>query len=281
MISIIVCSIKPGQCRQMLDTVQATIDIAFETIVFDNREKNWGLCKVYNYCAEQAKYPYLCFVHEDISIKTAGWGQRMIDFAGQTPDCGAIGIAGGRQVTRNFKGWANGRYHYFERDRKTKEFVFYEKNPEKEQFSRVLTLDGVFLFVQKKIWKEVPFDEKNFPAFHLYDADFTFSVAQHYKNYACLTEDIYHFSGGNVNRTYCDGLYAFQKKWKKRLPQYLDRKNLLQRIKSEYGNAWVVYQLYKKHAIPFKQRISRLREINSAWFVIGFVLYAGIKRSTD
>ena len=105
MISIIICSINPERCEKLLKNISETIGIDYETIVFDNRKEDWGICRVYNYCAEKAKYPFLCFAHEDILIGTKNWGKTIIDFIAKTPDCGVVGFAGGLQVQKNFSSW--------------------------------------------------------------------------------------------------------------------------------------------------------------------------------
>jgi len=45
-ISIITCSMKPELCSRMLESVKKTIGINFETVIFDNREKGYGICQV-------------------------------------------------------------------------------------------------------------------------------------------------------------------------------------------------------------------------------------------
>jgi len=115
-ISVIACSIKPELCSQMLESVKKTIGISFETIVFDNREKKLSICQVYNYCAKKAKFPYLCFIHEDVMMLTSNWGMNMVAFSEKTPNCGVIGFAGGAVAMKNFWGWdfQKGRYRYYD-----------------------------------------------------------------------------------------------------------------------------------------------------------------------
>jgi glycosyltransferase involved in cell wall biosynthesis len=93
----------------MLDSVSQTIGVEYENIVFDNRQKNFGLCAAYNKAAEKANGDYLCFVHEDIVIKTNGWGKELIEFAEHNNDCGVIGISGSKYANRNFVGLVHTR----------------------------------------------------------------------------------------------------------------------------------------------------------------------------
>lgn len=83
--------------------------------------------------------------------------------------------------------------------------------------------------MRKEIWKEIKYDEINFQRFHFYDADFTFSAAQRYKNFVYLNGDVYHYSAGKVNKDFCGSMLAFQKKWKYRLPCTLYKENRLKK----------------------------------------------------
>ncbi|WP_162510966.1 glycosyltransferase [Treponema endosymbiont of Eucomonympha sp.] len=107
-ISVITCSINQKQCEQMHNSIKDTIGLPFEFISFDNREKHWGICKVYNHCAQEVKYPYLCFIHEDVIMGGSDWGKIIVEFIENTPNCGVIGFAGGLDAPKNFLRWWDG-----------------------------------------------------------------------------------------------------------------------------------------------------------------------------
>jgi len=227
-ISVIVCSIDQVRCEALKNCIADTIGVEFEVIAFDNRHENWGICKVYNYCAKKAIYPYLCFIHEDVAVTTKDWGATLIKFAESTPNCGVIGIAGGTVAYKNFILWADGlndkdvRYHFWDpcRDGTMKDgaLVFRSYNPDNTDFAEVVTLDGCFLFTAQNIYAEKHFDEKTFPGFHFYDADFTLRIAQIKRNYVCYKIDVHHFSNGSYNADYYKSVQKFQIKWKNVLP---------------------------------------------------------------
>lgn len=79
-LTIIICSINPERCKITIENITETVGVEHQIEVFDNREHNWGICKVYNHCAEKANSPYLCFMHEDFFIETKNWGKDIIDF---------------------------------------------------------------------------------------------------------------------------------------------------------------------------------------------------------
>jgi len=278
MISVITCSIKPEICKRMLDSVSQTIGVEHETIVFDNRETKYGLCKAYNEAAKNAKGDYLCFAHEDIVIKTKGWGEKLTEFAEQSDKCGIIGVAGGRCAKRNFidyggpdrliKIYDPGNFGN-NLDPETNLFYHYS-NPNNELFSKVVCLDGVFLFVKKSIWKNNKFDEETFKGFHFYDADFSFSISQKYQNYIYFGMDIYHFSSGNVEKTFCENMYLFQKKWKDRLPYCLPGYKIS--FMEELRRASQSFFLYRKNGFSKTESFRRIYEINDILFFI-FLLF--------
>ena len=274
MISIITCSIKPDVCKRMLDSVSKTVGAEYETVVFDNREKQYGICKVYNEAAKNAKGDYLCFVHEDIEIKTNGWGKTLIEFVNKTENCGIIGLAGGHYAPRNFISWcpdvkAISMKIYDPLLSGNQELIFKYYNPTNEVFSKAICLDGVFLFAKKELWQENNFDERIFKGFHFYDADFSFAIAQKYQNYVYLGMDVYHFSEGNMDSTYCENMYLFQKKWKNKLPYCLPGYKIS--FWDELRKANDVFLLNRKNGLPKIETYKRIYKINAILFLILFL----------
>ena len=159
----------------MLQGISKSVGVPFEAIVFDNREKKWGICKVYNYCARQAVYPYLCFVHEDIFLPTPDWGKSIINFIEHTPDCGVVGFAGSAVAGKNFWMWGShgsGRFRYYQAQFSTTrslhdvtDSTLYYNNPHDECFFRVITLDGFFYSLHGAFGKKRPLTTKLFRAF--------------------------------------------------------------------------------------------------------------------
>lgn len=151
---------------------------------------------------EPVRFPL--FLHEDVQFDTIGWGEKIVRKLSE-PDCGTIGFAGSKLRTEGFYGiglategtWRsnyiqhlNGRW-----------YVGTFENPDCSEFSPVVVLDGMCLFVSRKVWSEIRFDEQKFPGFHLYDLDFSTAVfAAGYVNYVCHTAIVEHFSEGFYRR---------------------------------------------------------------------------------
>lgn len=221
MYTIIVSSVNPTQNALFKTNVSQTIATPYELIVHDNRETKWGLCKLYNHYARQSKYDLLCFFHEDILFLTKGWGLTLAEFFRKTPDAGVVGFAGATLKTKTVSGWDSHRItarmnvtHRINENKVRKRVV----NPNNESFAQVLTVDGLAMITPKHVWEKYPFDEQTFTGFHLYDLDFSFQIAQEYKNYVCLSIDIEHLSRGAFAKEWCQAASLFHEKWKDQLP---------------------------------------------------------------
>jgi len=279
MISVITCSIKPESCKRMLKSIEETIGVEYESIVIDNREKNEGICKVYNDGAMQANGDYLLFIHEDVEIKSNNWGSELIKFAEFNANCGVIGVAGGKSIGKNFSIWDNAGEKFInlydlvgtDKDECDENDLIYSySNPNNEEFAQVVCLDGVFLFTQKHIWEVNRFDEKNFKSFHFYDADFTLSLAHNRKNYVYFGIKLYHFSKGKVNKAFCNSMLIFQLKWRKVLPYFLHgyKVTFKKEIKLARRNIFI----YQKSGISIKDALISILKVNGLFFLLLFIM---------
>lgn len=230
MISIIVCSVSPDKLKLFGDNLAHTIGTPYELIAIDNRKDNFSITKVYNMGAAQAKYPYVCFAHEDIAFHTGNWGEIILSQLA-LPQTGVIGFAGASIKTKNLSGWITDKkfinLNLIQRDKgiAKKELIREGNNPAaaKELFQQVITLDGLCMFSRKDVWAQNQFDERNFDGFHLYDLDFSFSVSRKFKNFVCFGIDIEHFSTGSYNHEWLRYTRVFHKKWEAELPASVNK----------------------------------------------------------
>ena len=222
MISFIVCSVREDQLGALSENLAATAGVEFELLAHPNREANWGLARVYNHLAGQARYPLLCFLHEDVRFPAPpGWGGELAAFYANHPDAGVVGFAGSLLKTRSPSGWENLAAY-------TRENVVQhgfpdgaralQVNPDDEAYSRVTVLDGFALFVRRQVWSANRFDEATCPGFHLYDLDFTTQVAQAHANYVCHRVLPEHFSVGVPGASWREACERYHRKWEARLP---------------------------------------------------------------
>lgn len=225
MLSVIICSINPGLLKQVSENIAETVGVQHEIIAFDNREKSWGICKVYNYCAEKAKYDHLCFLHEDVKFHTDNWGQKLL-IELQKKDIGLIGIAGAVYKAKSPSTWSMIPVKYYrtnniQRQKNGQVTESIHKVNCFDDSSRVAVVDGVFLAMRKIIFSQFKFDEQRFKNFHFYDMDISLRIAKKYTvsvTYKILVE---HFSEGNLNKTWVDEAISFYKQYKNDLPSYV------------------------------------------------------------
>jgi hypothetical protein len=223
MISVIICSVNPELLSQLSNNIKNTIGTPYELIATDNRGSAKGICQVYNEAATKARYDILCFIHEDIIIKTNDWGKKLTELF-KDPKLGLVGVAGSsyRPLTpTNWGGFGGKTTHKniiqtFKKSDKPDHHYYI--NPKDEKLSNVTCVDGVWLATTKKVTSEIKFDENTFKDFHLYDMDFCMSVIQKYRVAVTYEILINHLSEGSYDRGWMDDNLKFHAKWNAYLP---------------------------------------------------------------
>jgi len=224
MISIIIASADPDQLRQVSENIEITIGVPFEIIAINNSDGSKGICEIYNSGMQQARYDMLCFMHEDVLIKTDDWGNRVLNFFTTHHDYGLLGIAGSEYKSLAPSGWnptgvETAYINLIQRFKyKPQELFHYYKNPGEKEFAEVACVDGVWFCTPKAIAAEVMFDEINFKGFHAYDLDFSLSIGQNYKIGVTFDILIDHFSEGSYDAEWIAATLDLHKKWNSRLP---------------------------------------------------------------
>lgn len=224
MISIIISSVKADMLNAVSENIRSTINVPFEIIAYDNSDGKKGLCEVYNLCADKAKYDILCFMHEDIIIKSTNWGNVLVDIFKKDPQIGLIGVIGGSYKPLSPSSW-NGigldntyanLIQSFKYKKKQPKLHYY--NPNNTKIETVACIDGLFMCSTKKIFSEHRFDERTFKGFHVYDIDYALSVGQHYR--VVVTYDILlnHLSEGKYNKEWMYDNIKLHEKWAAHLP---------------------------------------------------------------
>ena len=227
MISIIICSADAENLNAVLLNIEDTIGVEHEIIALDNSLAKKGICEIYNLGIQKAKYDLICFMHEDISIKTTNWGLLVNQIFDKDPGIGIVGVAGGGYKALAPSGWycmefenpdisfQNILQGYKEAG---KGHVHAYHNPRNEKLSEVVCVDGVWFCTRKTIAEQNLFDEKLLKRFHGYDLDFCLNVFGKYK--IVVTYDILleHASEGNFDKLWLDEILKVHKKWNRYLP---------------------------------------------------------------
>jgi hypothetical protein len=221
MISIIVCSRNSIILADFKTNIKETIGVDFEIIHIDNSKNLFSICSAYNRGVLRAKFPYLCFVHEDVYFRSNNWGREIIEHL-QIANVGIVGLAGRDLLTRVPATWSSrmNAINLIQSDKTKNKGSKIKYSPigyDKPRRS-VIMLDGVFMCMKRELLNEIEFDER-ISGFHGYDFDISIqSVLSGKDNYVIYNILIEHFSRGTPNANYYRNLIKVFKKWGEYLP---------------------------------------------------------------
>lgn len=219
-------------------SVEQTIGVEYEIISLDNSTGLYSICQAYNIGAQQSKFDVLCFMHEDLVFHTNNWGQVVISTL-QDHSIGLLGIIGGVYKTKTYSGWWSipkdlKRMRVLQHHPQRIEPNYEYSNPENEQLSDVVNVDGLWLCTRKAVWAKYKFDEATIREFHYYDMDFAMQIQQEFR--VCVTYDILveHKSLGTPNASWIRNAYIFDSKWGDKLPVMSRTISEKKRTEAEY-----------------------------------------------
>lgn len=221
MISIIICSRTPAINETLKANINATVGLPHEYIIIDNSENKHTIFEAYNIGVTKSQYPYLCFMHDDIEFHTNNWGLLLTKHF-EDEQTGAIGIAGSPyQALMPGSWWAGGLINIhiipWHAKNKAADILSYPKTTQNK--NQVVTLDGVWFCIRKKLFNSIKFDETAFGGFHFYDIDISLQIHQSgYKLYCVFDILIEHFSKGDMNANWLENAFILKNRWQKQLP---------------------------------------------------------------
>jgi hypothetical protein len=224
MISIIIASADPNQLQQVTENIEITIGVPFEIIAINNSDASKGICEIYNSGIQQARYNILCFMHEDIIIKTNNWGPILKNIFDNNTDIGLLGVVGGSYKPFTPSTWEglgvkNTFCNIIQSYKYLKKETYHDyRNPKNSLLERVACVDGVWLATTSKVATEFKFDEDTFKGFHAYDIDYSIAVGSRYKVAVTYEILINHLSEGKYSREWMEDTLILHNKWKDYLP---------------------------------------------------------------
>lgn len=225
MISIIICSRKSDISDLLKENINKTIGVNYEIVVIDNSNNDYSIFSAYNKGFSQSKYPYLCFVHEDVLFQTLDWGKKLINHL-VDKKTGIIGVAGGKMMTKvPAPSWNIGEKNmhilkHINNRKNNKPIHIKLPNEFYGTKKNALLLDGVFLGMRSDLFDIIKFDE-SFTGFHGYDLDIsTQATVSGFNNFVVYDILLEHFSAKNGNYQYYINLLKLYKKWEKHLPLF-------------------------------------------------------------
>jgi len=226
MVSVVISTHKPDLLLQVSKNIEQTIGVAYEIIAIENNAL-FSISEAYNRGVEKAKYPFLCFVHEDVLFQTDHWGEHLVKIMTDDNKVGLIGVAGTKFKSSYPSAWGQSPYlsqyrcgHIIQRF-KNNEDKYIDFNGKKffNDNEEVICVDGVFLFTKKEIFETCRFDDIMLTGFHGYDIDFSLQV--HFQSYKVIVSRgvlLLHFSAGNYTSENTAANRKIALKWRKKLP---------------------------------------------------------------
>jgi len=242
-VSIIICSRNPAEAssvrRNLLGT--AKYPKSLEIIVIDNREKNEGLCAVYNQGIAKANGRVLVFMHEDVWMMEKDWDTVLLKKFRELPDMQILGVAGSSVLVHEpYALWAAAGIPYtfgkvVHLIEKNKEFflsIFNDKDGDQE----AVVVDGLWIAARKTLFEKCRFDEQIFTRFHFYDLDICMQALEFGKVFVTTDIRVLHKSEGTFKEEWKDWSKIFIEKWKDKLPAYTQYLPTLSNKLSEPGS---------------------------------------------
>ena len=214
-----ICSRNSDISIDLKKNIESTIGVDYETIIIDNSNSVYSIFSAYNKGIERSKFPFLCFIHEDILFRTQNWGVNLMLHL-DDKKTGIVGVAGGKLMTKVPAAWwsvGHGYKNLIQHYNGSK-YVQYELSGNSDNRQEAVVLDGVFLSFRRDLLDYIKFDE-SLSGFHGYDHDISVqSILAGYNNYVVFNILIEHFSEGSLNNQYYNNLIKVHKKWSDRLP---------------------------------------------------------------
>jgi len=217
MISVIYCTreTNPNHVEHLKKT--SGLHKNLEVIEIINNGED--LTKSYNRGLNLATNDIVVFCHDDITIETNNWGNKLIKLFKNNPDYGIIGVAGTKYLADTGKWWED-RKKMYGRVAHTHEgntWLSSYSDDLGQELEEVVVVDGVFFAIDKQI-AIIPFDE-SVKGFHFYDVTFCF---QNYLNNTKIGVTtmvrVNHRSIGMTNEQWDENRKEFAERYSDKLP---------------------------------------------------------------
>lgn len=218
LISVVICSIDPDKFRKVTENYRRLLDAL--TIEIIGIHDACSLAEGYNRGIARARGRYLILSHDDIAILTPDFASRVLAHL-QRFDI--IGVAGTTQL-QGGAWFLPGHPHNYQLTTsphpETGELVICIEGGGDLIVPDAQALDGLFLAMRTAVARKLPFDQRLFDHFHLYDLDFTYRAhLAGYRLAICRDLFIIHYSHGTFDQTWSKYRLLFEEKFRSSLPR--------------------------------------------------------------
>lgn len=224
MISIVISFYRPHFLNKLIQNIELTVGVEHEIITIENNNE-FSIGNAYNKGIASAKFPIICFIHEDLEIETENWGNKLINIFKGDPNIGLIGVAGNKKKTKApSQTWSLSPENYIINIKHVinGEVEHIEDGWENETLKKAMIVDGVFMAIQKN--QGLHFNSK-IPGFHFYDM--SISLECHIKKLqTVVTKEVLikHYSKGSIDQSWIYPAHIFHSIYKRYLPLSLSEK---------------------------------------------------------
>ena len=222
MISVVYCTrqTKPEHKEHLIKT--SGLHKHLEVIEIINNGES--LTKAYNRGLKQATNDIVVFCHDDLTIETKQWGNKLIKLFEKNPEYAIIGVAGSKNMPVSGQWWENPKKMYgrVAHTHEGKTWLSAYSDDLGQNLEEVVVCDGVWFAVDKNSIKKT-FNE-NVEGFHFYDVTFSFENHIEGAKVGVTTAiRINHQSIGMTNEQWETNRQQFAETFKDKLPASVKR----------------------------------------------------------
>ena len=159
MISIIICSRQKNISKKLYENIFETVGVPFEVICINNSDGWYNICSAYNKGVSKAQYPYLCFMHEDVTFCSKDWGKECIK-AFEEPDIWMLGVVGTKYLDATFPYWYPSPFLAGHGMKKNGEISSFDNSHKSQE---VVAVDGQWICMKREAFEnDLRWDEKRY-----------------------------------------------------------------------------------------------------------------------
>jgi glycosyltransferase involved in cell wall biosynthesis len=155
MISVVYCTRETNP--QHIEHLIKSSGLAKNIEVIEIINKGESLTKAYNRGLKQAKNDIVVFCHDDITIETKQWGEKLLKLFKRNPQYAILGVAGTKELPSSGKWWENNRKMYgrVAHTWEGKTWLSSYSDDLDKDIEETVIVDGVFFAVDKTKIKEL------------------------------------------------------------------------------------------------------------------------------
>jgi glycosyltransferase involved in cell wall biosynthesis len=223
MISIIYCTRTSNEEHKKHLIKTSGLHNRLEVIEIVNNGES--LTSAYNRGLSVASNNIVVFCHDDLTIETNQWGNKLLKIFERNLDFGIVGVAGTKFMSSSGRWWDDMKKMYgkVSHTHNGKTWLSSYSQDLGNNLEEVVVVDGLFFAIDKNRIQKT-FNEE-FKGFHFYDVSFCFDNFLSGVKIGVTTEiRINHKSIGMTNSKWEENRIKFSSKYESNLPIFLKRK---------------------------------------------------------